>query len=146
MHKLEESRPISSYELSPVLWKIKGGLSAGRVQSVSVRLIVERKIFRILMQQVILLLPSLSQGNHLRQSSKKFHSKKKRSGRFLNKMLVQTYKVADLETKPTKKSLTGLTSTLQQEAARKLYLPVGIYIVSATFIMNGLITYMRTIV
>jgi DNA topoisomerase-1 len=56
---------------------------------------------------------------------KNFNTKKEAED-FLNKNIGSTYKVADLETKPTKKSPTGpfTTSTLQQEAARKLYLPV----------------------
>jgi DNA topoisomerase-1 len=69
--------------------------------------------------------------------------KKKR--RFLNNNIGSTYKVADLETKPTKKSPTGpfTTSTLQQ-AARKLYLPVGITMQAQRLYEAGLITYMRT--
>jgi len=58
---------------------------------------------------------------------KNFNTKKEAED-FLKKNIGSTYKVSDLETKPTKKSPTGpfTTSTLQQEAARKLYLPVGI--------------------
>jgi DNA topoisomerase-1 len=46
---------LVGYELSPVLWRKKGGLSAGRVQSVSVRLVVEREeTFKILMPQLVI--------------------------------------------------------------------------------------------
>src|SRR5690606_18679808 len=66
---------------------------------------------------------------------------------FLKQNIESKYKVADLETKPTKKSPAApfTTSTLQQEAARKLYLPVGITMQLAQRLYEaGLITYMRT--
>ena len=74
-------------------------------------------------------------------------STKKEAEDFLNKNIGSQYKVADLETKPTKKSPAGpfTTSTLQQEAARKLYFPVGITMSLAQRLYEaGLITYMRT--
>jgi DNA topoisomerase-1 len=77
---------------------------------------------------------------------KNFNTKKE-AEEFLNKNIGSTYKVSDLETKPTKKSPTGpfTTSTLQQEAARKLYFPVGITMQLAQRLYEaGLITYMRT--
>jgi DNA topoisomerase-1 len=77
---------------------------------------------------------------------KNFNTKKEAED-FLKKNIGSTYKVSDLETKPTKKSPTGpfTTSTLQQEAARKLYLPVGITMQLAQRLYEaGLITYMRT--
>jgi DNA topoisomerase-1 len=77
---------------------------------------------------------------------KNFNTKKEAED-FLNKNLGSTYKVSDLETKPAKKSPTApfTTSTLQQEAARKLYLPVGITMQLAQRLYEaGLITYMRT--
>ncbi|MEG1237535.1 MAG: DNA topoisomerase, partial [Flavobacterium sp.] len=77
---------------------------------------------------------------------KNFNTKKEAED-FLNKNIGSKYKVADLETKPTKKSPTApfTTSTLQQEAARKLYLPVGITMQLAQRLYEaGLITYMRT--
>jgi DNA topoisomerase-1 len=119
-------RPISGYELSPVLWN-KGGLSAGRVQSVSVRLIVERERdiqnFNAIASYSIVAEFTNETGKSFKANFPK--NTKKRSRRFLNNNIGSTYKVADLETKPTKKSPTGpfTTSTLQQEAARKLYLP-----------------------
>uniref|UniRef100_UPI0035AFB808 DNA topoisomerase n=1 Tax=Flavobacterium sp. TaxID=239 RepID=UPI0035AFB808 len=66
---------------------------------------------------------------------------------FLNNSINSSYKIGDLETKPTKKSPAApfTTSTLQQEAARKLYLPVGITMQIAQRLYEaGLITYMRT--
>ena len=77
---------------------------------------------------------------------KNFNTKKEAED-FLKKNIGSNYKVADLETKPTKKSPAApfTTSTLQQEAARKLYLPVGITMQIAQRLYEaGLITYMRT--
>ncbi len=143
---------LVGYELSPVLWrKIKGGLSAGRVQSVSVRLIVEREREIINFKAVA---TYSVQAEFTNQAGKAFKAKlpknfntKKEAEDFLNKNIGSTYKVGDLETKPTKKSPAGpfTTSTLQQEAARKLYLPVGITMSLAQRLYEaGLITYMRT--
>ena len=143
---------LVGYELSPVLWrKIKGGLSAGRVQSVSVRLIVERE------REIINFKPVATysvQAEFVTEAGKLVKAKlpknfntKKEAEDFLNKNIGSIYKVGDLETKPTKKSPAGpfTTSTLQQEAARKLYLPVGITMSLAQRLYEaGLITYMRT--
>jgi DNA topoisomerase I len=143
---------LVGYELSPVLWrKVKGGLSAGRVQSVSVRLIVERE------REIQNFTPvaSYSVGaEFINEAGKSFKAKlpknfntKKEAEDFLKKNIGSSYKVSDLETKPTKKSPTApfTTSTLQQEAARKLYLPVGITMQLAQRLYEaGLITYMRT--
>nr|WP_199001569.1 type I DNA topoisomerase [Flavobacterium sp. ASV13] len=143
---------LVGYELSPVLWrKIKGGLSAGRVQSVSVRLIVERE--REIQNFTAVATYSIV-AEFVNEAGKAFKAKlpknfntKKEAEDFLNKNIGSQYKVADLETKPTKKSPTApfTTSTLQQEAARKLYLPVGITMQLAQRLYEaGLITYMRT--
>jgi DNA topoisomerase I len=143
---------LVGYELSPVLWrKIKGGLSAGRVQSVSVRLIVEREREIINFKAVA---TYSVQAEFVNEAGKVFKAKlpknfntKKEAEDFLNKNIGSIYKVGDLETKPTKKSPAGpfTTSTLQQEAARKLYLPVGITMSLAQKLYEaGLITYMRT--
>jgi DNA topoisomerase-1 len=143
---------LVGYELSPVLWrKIKGGLSAGRVQSVSVRLIVEREReiqnFKATPSYSVVAEFTNEAGRTFKAKlPKNFNTKKEAEG-FLNKNIGSTYKVGDLETKPTKKSPTGpfTTSTLQQEAARKLYLPVGITMQLAQRLYEaGLITYMRT--
>ncbi|KFF06632.1 type I DNA topoisomerase [Flavobacterium reichenbachii] len=143
---------LVGYELSPVLWrKIKGGLSAGRVQSVSVRLIVEREReiqnFGAIASYSIVAEFVNEAGKSFKAKLPKNFNTKKEAEDFLNKNIGSKYKVADLETKPTKKSPTApfTTSTLQQEAARKLYLPVGITMQLAQRLYEaGLITYMRT--
>ncbi len=143
---------LVGYELSPVLWrKVKGGLSAGRVQSVSVRLIVEREreiqSFNAVATYSIVAEFTNESGKSFKAKLPKNFNTKKEAEDFLNKNVGSTYKVSDLETKPTKKSPTGpfTTSTLQQEAARKLYLPVGITMQLAQRLYEaGLITYMRT--
>jgi len=143
---------LVGYELSPVLWrKIKGGLSAGRVQSVSVRLIVEREReiqgFNAVATYSIVAEFVNEAGKVFKAKLPKNFNTKKEAEDFLNKNIGSKYKVADLETKPTKKSPTApfTTSTLQQEAARKLYLPVGITMQLAQRLYEaGLITYMRT--
>ena len=143
---------LVGYELSPVLWrKIKGGLSAGRVQSVAVRLIVEREReiqdFKPVASYSVVAEFANEAGKTFKAKLPKNFNTKKEAEDFLNKNSSSIYKVADLETKPTKKSPAApfTTSTLQQEAARKLYLPVGITMQLAQRLYEaGLITYMRT--
>jgi DNA topoisomerase-1 len=143
---------LVGYELSPVLWKkVKGGLSAGRVQSVSVRLIVEREReiqeFNAVASYSVTAEFTNEAGKVVKAKLPKNFATKKEAEDFLNKNIGSTYKVADLETKPTKKTPAApfTTSTLQQEAARKLYLPVGITMQIAQRLYEaGLITYMRT--
>ncbi|ESU23354.1 DNA topoisomerase I [Flavobacterium enshiense DK69] len=143
---------LVGYELSPVLWrKIKGGLSAGRVQSVAVRLIVEREReiqnFKAVASYSVVAEFANEAGKTFKAKLPKNFSTKKEAEDFLNKNIGSIYKVADLETKPTKKTPAApfTTSTLQQEAARKLYLPVGITMQLAQRLYEaGLITYMRT--
>jgi DNA topoisomerase-1 len=143
---------LVGYELSPVLWrKVKGGLSAGRVQSVSVRLIVEREReiqnFKAVATYSVVAEFTNEAGKSFKAKLPKNFNTKKEAEDFLNKNIGSTYKVSDLETKPAKKSPTApfTTSTLQQEAARKLYLPVGITMQLAQRLYEaGLITYMRT--
>lgn len=143
---------LVGYELSPVLWKkVKGGLSAGRVQSVSVRLIVERE--REI--QAFKAEPSYSvsaefvneKGKVVKTKLAKNFSSQEQAAKFLSLNSGAQFAVGDLETKPAKKSPAPpfTTSTLQQEAARKLYLPVGITMQIAQRLYEaGLITYMRT--
>jgi DNA topoisomerase-1 len=143
---------LVGYELSPVLWKkVKGGLSAGRVQSVSVRLIVEREKeiqdFKPVASYSVSAEFTNAAGKIVKAKLPKNFATKKEAEDFLNKSIGSNYKVADLETKPTKKSPAApfTTSTLQQEASRKLYLPVGITMQIAQRLYEaGLITYMRT--
>ncbi|WP_374505676.1 type I DNA topoisomerase [Flavobacterium sp.] len=143
---------LVGYELSPVLWrKVKGGLSAGRVQSVSVRLIVEREreiqSFQPVASYSVTAEFVNESGKVVKAKLAKNFVTKKEAEDFLNQNIGTTYKVGELETKPTKKSPTApfTTSTLQQEAARKLYLPVGITMQLAQRLYEaGLITYMRT--
>jgi DNA topoisomerase-1 len=143
---------LVGYELSPVLWKkIKGGLSAGRVQSVSVRLIVEKERdiqnFNSEASYSIAAEFTNEAGKAFKAKLPKNFATKAEAEKFLKDNIGSNYKVADLETKPTKKSPAApfTTSTLQQEAARKLYLPVGITMQIAQRLYEaGLITYMRT--
>ncbi|RAR71563.1 DNA topoisomerase I [Flavobacterium aciduliphilum] len=143
---------LVGYELSPVLWKkVKGGLSAGRVQSVSVRLIVEREReiqdFKAEASYSVSAEFTNEAGKTFKAKLPKNFTTQKEVEAFLNKNIGASYKVGDLETKPTKKSPAApfTTSTLQQEAARKLYLPVGITMQIAQRLYEaGLITYMRT--
>lgn len=143
---------LVGYELSPVLWrKIKGGLSAGRVQSVAVRLIVEREReilgFKAVATFSVVAEFCTEAGKTFKAKLPKNFNTKAEATAFFNQNIGSIYKVAELETKPTKKSPTSpfTTSTLQQEAARKLYLPVGITMQLAQRLYEaGLITYMRT--
>ncbi|HEY0091832.1 MAG TPA: type I DNA topoisomerase, partial [Flavobacterium sp.] len=143
---------LVGYELSPVLWrKVKGGLSAGRVQSVAVRLIVEREKeiqnFKAAASFSITAEFTNEAGKSFKAKLPKNFNTKKEAEDFLNRNIGANFKVSDLETKPTKKSPAPpfTTSTLQQEAARKLYLPVGITMQIAQRLYEaGLITYMRT--
>ena len=143
---------LVGYELSPVLWKkVKSGLSAGRVQSVSVRLIVEREReiqnFKAEASYSITAEFVNEAGKAFKARLPKNFTTKQEAQDFLNKNIGSTYKVSDLETKPAKKSPAApfTTSTLQQEAARKLYFPVGVTMMLAQRLYEaGLITYMRT--
>lgn len=143
---------LVGYELSPVLWKkVKGGLSAGRVQSVSVRLIVEREReiqnFKSEASYSVSAEFANEAGKTFKAKLSKNFASKAEAEKFLQQNIGSIYKVSDLETKPTKKSPAApfTTSTLQQEAARKLYMPVGITMqVAQRLYEAGLITYMRT--
>ena len=143
---------IVGYELSPVLWrKVKGGLSAGRVQSVAVRLIVQREreiegfvpvgSFRVDAEFIS------KEGNKFKAKLPKNFETEAKAREFLMKNMNANYKVSDLLKKPAKKSPAApfTTSTLQQEASRKLYFSVGKTMTIAQRLYEaGLITYMRT--
>ncbi|NOY48078.1 MAG: type I DNA topoisomerase [Chlorobi bacterium] len=143
---------IVGYELSPVLWrKVKGGLSAGRVQSVSVRLIVEREReiqnFKPQVSYRIDAEFSTADAKTFKAKLAKNFSNKEDAFKFLKANVSANFKVADLEKKPVKKSPAApfTTSTLQQEASRKLYFSVSKTMTMAQRLYEaGLITYMRT--
>lgn len=143
---------LVGYELSPVLWKkVKSGLSAGRVQSVSVRLIVERERdiqnFTTVASYAISAEFTNSAGKTVKAKLPKNFNTLQEAEDFLNTNIGAAFSVADLDVKPGKKSPAApfTTSTLQQEAARKLYMPVGITMqVAQRLYEAGLITYMRT--
>jgi DNA topoisomerase I len=143
---------IVGYELSPVLWrKVKGGLSAGRVQSVSVRLIVEReREIQNFNPQVSYRVDaefSTTDGKTFKAKLAKNFSTKDDAFKFLEANVSANFTVADLEKKPVKKSPAApfTTSTLQQEASRKLYFSVSKTMTMAQRLYEaGLITYMRT--
>ena len=143
---------LVGYELSPVLWKkIKSGLSAGRVQSVAVRLIVEREreiqdfkshsTYKITAEFIT------SEGKVLKASLPKTFDSQAEAEAFLQQNVGAQFKVASLEKKPAKKSPAPpfTTSTLQQEAARKLHFSVSkTMTVAQRLYESGFITYMRT--
>lgn len=143
---------IVGYELSPVLWrKVKGGLSAGRVQSVSVRLIVERErdiqAFNSEASYRVDAEFTTAQGNSFKAKLPKNFSSEKEALAFLNNNVKATYQVSDLQKKPATKSPAApfTTSTLQQEASRKLGFSVSRTMSNAQRLYEaGLITYMRT--
>ncbi|MFV0539932.1 MAG: type I DNA topoisomerase [Aestuariibaculum sp.] len=143
---------IVGYELSPVLWrKVKGGLSAGRVQSVSVRLIVEREReiqdFKAEASYRIDAEFSNEAGQTFKARLPKNFATQDEAFKFLEQNASAIFKVDDLEKKPAKKSPAPpfTTSTLQQEASRKLYFSVSkTMTVAQRLYESGLITYMRT--
>jgi DNA topoisomerase-1 len=143
---------LVGYELSPVLWrKVKGGLSAGRVQSVAVRLIVERERnvinFTAETHYKVVAQFSNTEGKTFKATIPKNFDTHKAAETFLNSCANANFSIADLTKKPAKKSPAGpfTTSTLQQEASRKLGFPVGKTMqVAQRLYEAGLITYMRT--
>ncbi|WP_299578340.1 type I DNA topoisomerase [uncultured Sunxiuqinia sp.] len=147
---------IVGFEVSPVLWKkVKPSLSAGRVQSVAVRLIVEREReiinfesnsnFRI---TAVFLVPDKN-GNvvELKADLKKRFETKEEAHAFLEKCKTAEFNIADIVTKPAKRTPAApfTTSTLQQEASRKLGFSVSQTMsVAQKLYEAGKITYMRT--
>lgn len=143
---------IVGFELSPVLWKkIKPSLSAGRVQSVAVRLIVEREMeirnfkaepyFRVTAR---FLAPD---GQTVKAVLSRRLSTQEEARGFLSDCRETSFKVTDVTVKPLKKSPAPpfTTSTLQQEAARKLGFTVSQTMMVAQHLYEaGHITYMRT--
>ncbi len=143
---------IVGYELSPVLWrKVKGGLSAGRVQSVAVRLIVEkereiRNYVSTSTYKVEAVFKNSNGKEFVARLSNEFKSKDEAID-YLNSTTGSTFKVSEIVKKPVKKSAPApfTTSTLQQEASRKLSFPVSKTMsVAQRLYESGHITYMRT--
>ena len=143
---------LIGFELSPVLWsKVQKGLSAGRVQSVAVRLIVEREreienhesiaTFKVVAHF------DLPGKKVLKAELSKAFAKENDALDFLKKCVGAAFSIKSLETKPAKKSPAPpfTTSTLQQEASRKLGFAVATTMsVAQKLYESGRITYMRT--
>ena len=147
---------IVGFKLSPILWKkIKPSLSAGRVQSVAVRLIVEREreiqgfqaeaSYRVV---ATFLVPDAN-GNiaELKAELGTRFKEKAEAEAFLAQCKEATFTIDEVQTKPLKKSpaVPFTTSTLQQEAARKLGFSVSqTMTIAQRLYESGQITYMRT--
>jgi len=146
---------LVGFELSPLLWRrIKPSLSAGRVQSVAVRLIAEReeeiKNFKSISAYRIVADFIVNNGQKVTlvkaELNKRF-SKKEEAIKFLEKCKNAEYSVREVETKPSKKvpAPPFTTSTLQQEASRKLGFSVSNTMrIAQELYESGKITYMRT--
>lgn len=142
---------IVGFELSPVLWKkIKPSLSAGRVQSVAVRLIVEREeeIKNFKPEPYVRVTAAFSAGKQKVRAELSRRLPDLDSARaFLNDCENASFTVGDIQVRPLKKSPAPpfTTSTLQQEAARKLGFTVSqTMMVAQRLYESGHITYMRT--
>lgn len=148
---------IVGFELSPVLWRkmsMKNNLSAGRVQSVAVRLIAEReREINAFTPQSSFKIEAVftSEDNSGKQISFKAEGSKfsnaQSAEKFLQQCIGANYTVKDIQVKPTKRSPSApfITSTLQQEASRKLgYGVARTMLLAQKLYENGHITYMRT--
>ena len=143
---------LVGYELSPVLWrKVKAGLSAGRVQSVSVRLIVEkeREIKNFISKSSYKLIGVFEneQGVKLKAELNEKYNSIEEVKNFLENNYNSIFNISSVDKKPAKKSPTPpfTTSTLQQEASRKLGFGVTRTMSTAQKLYEaGLVTYMRT--
>ena len=142
---------LVGFELSPVLWKkVRPSLSAGRVQSVAVRLIVDRErevmSFEVTTYYKVTGIFSVNGKTFKADLSKRFNTKEE-AEKFLNDCIGANFTVKNLEVKPGKRSPAPpfTTSTLQQEASRKLGFSVAQTMVIAQKLYEaGKITYMRT--
>lgn len=143
---------LVGFELSPILWKkIKTGLSAGRVQSVAVRLVVERERevekFKAKSFYKISAIFDLGNKKQLQSElSKRFDTEEEAMG-FLKACVDADFSIKDLQKKPSKKTPAPpfTTSTLQQEASRKLGFSVSQTMsVAQKLYEAGIISYMRT--
>jgi DNA topoisomerase I len=142
---------LVGFELSPILWKkVKAGLSAGRVQSVAVRLIVEREReiekFKSKSTFKITAIFDVDGKTLSAELPQKFETEQE-AETFLKNCIGANFSIANLEKKPGKKTPAApfTTSTLQQEASRKLYFSVAQTMsVAQKLYEAGRITYMRT--
>lgn len=147
---------IVGFELSPVLWKkVKPALSAGRVQSVAVRLIVEREreiqAFRseasYRVTAVFLVPDADGKPVEMKAELARRLKTKAEAQKFLERCKAASFTITDIATRPLKKSPAApfTTSTLQQEAARKLGFTVAqTMMIAQRLYESGKITYMRT--
>lgn len=143
---------LVGYELSPILWKkIATGLSAGRVQSVAVRLVVEREReitdFKVKSSYKINAIFDLGKGKQLVAELPERFDKEQDASDFLKSCVGAKFTIADLQTRPSKRSPSPpfTTSTLQQEAARKLgFSVIQTMMVAQKLYEAGKISYMRT--
>ena len=147
---------LVGFELSELLWKkVKGGLSAGRVQSVAVKLVVEKERSIQKFQSMpffktdanFTVLNAQDRGVILKAESPERFDTEGGAKTFLEKCRGAIYKIDKIETKPTKRKPTApfTTSTLQQEASRKLSFSVNRTMQNAQRLYEaGHITYMRT--
>ncbi|MCQ2351662.1 MAG: type I DNA topoisomerase [Paludibacteraceae bacterium] len=143
---------IVGFELSPILWKkIKPALSAGRVQSVAVRLIVERereiRNAKIENYYKATALFSTADGDTVKAELDTKFSTKQEALKFLEECKNAEYKVTDIQNKPAHRTPAApfTTSTLQQEASRKLGFSVSqTMMIAQRLYESGKITYMRT--
>lgn len=142
---------LVGFELSPVLWKkVRPSLSAGRVQSVTVRLVVEREreidSFKITSAYKVVAVFEVNGKSFKAELPKKVKTKEE-AEKFLEKCIGAHFSVKNLEVKPGKKSPSApfTTSTLQQEASRKLGYSVSqTMVIAQKLYESGKISYMRT--
>ena len=143
---------LVGFEISPILWrKVKGGLSAGRVQSVAVRLLVDREaeinnFVPVSSFKVVAKFANKTENKFSAQLLGNFKSKDEAVS-FLEKNINANFNISSIDKKPAKKSPAPpfTTSTLQQEASRKLGFNVSRTMSAAQKLYeSGNITYMRT--
>ncbi|MBQ5642700.1 MAG: type I DNA topoisomerase [Bacteroidaceae bacterium] len=143
---------IVGFKLSPVLWrKVKPALSAGRVQSVAVRLIVERErevmAFQSEASYRVTALFQTEKGEEVKAELSRRFQTKEEAVAFLEQCKDATYTIQDVTKKPAKRTPAPpfTTSTLQQEAAHRLGLSVAqTMMIAQRLYESGMITYMRT--
>jgi DNA topoisomerase-1 len=142
---------LVGFELSPVLWKkVKPSLSAGRVQSVAVRLIVEREreINKFKAEAAYRIVAIFGKGREaFKAELPERFTQQQEAEQFLKDCINAAFTVKSLDTRPTKRSPAApfTTSTLQQEASRKLGFSVSRTMsVAQRLYESGKITYMRT--